>query len=52
MNFKDRFKPIYYALMQNLKEEYPNEYLKMGAELQQPVNDIMEKIKEMAVDYA
>jgi len=52
LNLKDKFKPIYYALMQYLKDEYPNEHLKMGIELQQPVNDIIERIKQMAIDYA
>jgi hypothetical protein len=52
LNFKDKYKPLYYALMNYLQDEYPNEYLKMGTELQQPVNDVMERIKELAIEYA
>ena len=52
LNLKDEFKPIYYALMQHLKYDYPNEYLKMGEELQQPVQEIQERIDQMAIDYA
>jgi len=52
LDLKDKFKPVYYALMHYLKDEYPNEYLKMGAELQQPVADVMERIKQMAIEYA
>ncbi|HXD91779.1 MAG TPA: hypothetical protein VNX01_01130, partial [Bacteroidia bacterium] len=51
LNLKDRFKPVYYALMHYLKDEFPNEYLKMGEELKQPVDDIMSRIKTMAVEY-
>ena len=52
LDFKNKCKPIYYALMHYLKDEYPNEYLKMGDELKQPVEDVMERIKQMAIDYA
>lgn len=51
-NLKERMKPIYYALMHYMKDEYPNEYLRMGDELKQPVEDVMKKIEQMAVDYA
>lgn len=51
-NLKERLKPIYYALMHYMKDEYPNEYLRMGEELKQPVEDVMKKVEEMAVDYA
>ena len=49
---KDRFKPIYYALMYHLKDEYPNEYIKMGEELKQPVEDVLKRIEQIAIDYA
>ncbi|MCF7918641.1 MAG: sel1 repeat family protein [Candidatus Cloacimonetes bacterium] len=48
---KDRFKPLYYALMFFLQKEYPNEYIKMGGELKQTVEEIIDKINEMAVKY-
>ncbi|UJP65812.1 winged-helix domain-containing protein [Mongoliitalea daihaiensis] len=49
--FKEVLKPTYYALMTLLKEEYPNELVKMGDELTQPVNDILYTIKEMKLKY-
>ena len=48
---KDRFKPIYYALMYFLQDEYPNEYRKMGAELKETVDEIIAEIKQLAKDY-
>ncbi|MBK9732803.1 MAG: sel1 repeat family protein [Chitinophagaceae bacterium] len=51
-NLKERFKPIYYALMKRLKKEYPNEYLKMGKELEKPVEDILKYVEQLAKDYA
>jgi TPR repeat protein len=38
---KDRYKPVYYALLHQMKEEYPKEYLKMPEELEEPVNEIL-----------
>ena len=49
--FKDRFKPVYYALMHFMKDEFPNEYLKMGGELKETVNEIIVKIKDMEKAY-
>ena len=49
---KDQFKPIYYTLMQLLKDEYPKEYLKMGDELEETVNEILVKIEEKAKKYS
>jgi len=49
--FKDRFKPIYYALMHFMKDEYPNEYLKMGGELKETVDEIITEIKDMEKAY-
>jgi len=50
-HLKDRFKPIYYALMYFMRDEYPNEYRKMGGELKQTVEEIIEKINQLAKDY-
>jgi hypothetical protein len=52
LNLKDKIKPIYYALMIYLKDEFPNEHIKMGEELKQPVEDIMKRIDEMAITYS
>ncbi|MCH8982088.1 hypothetical protein IH922_08730, partial [candidate division KSB1 bacterium] len=48
---KDRFKPVYYALMYFMQKEYPNEYRKMGGELKQTVEEIIQKIQQLAKDY-
>ncbi len=49
---KDKYKPLYYALMHFMKDEYPNEYLKMGSELEPAVKDIIANINQLAIDYA
>ncbi len=51
-NLKDKFKPIYYTLMHYMKDEFPNEHLRMGEELKQPVADLMKRVEEMAIEYA
>jgi len=50
-HLKDRYKPVYYALMHFLTDEYPNEHKKMGGELEETVKEIIEKIKQMENDY-
>jgi tetratricopeptide (TPR) repeat protein len=49
---RDQLKPTYYALMYILRNEYPDEILKMGSELHEPVLDILKEIKHYAIDYA
>src|SRR5690606_3024954 len=51
LQLKEIFKPTYYALMSLLKEEYPNEVLKMGEELEEPVREILERIEKMSEEY-
>ena len=46
---KDRFKPIYYAILKKL--DHPD-FLRMGEELAQTVDEILARAKEMAVAYA
>src|SRR5690606_37830027 len=46
-NLREVLKPTYYALLTLLKKEYPNEIIKMGSELDQPVKDILNKVTEM-----
>ncbi len=48
----DRYKPVYYALMHELQDEYPNEYLKMTEELQEPVNAILDFVKKEQIRLA
>ncbi|MBC8182051.1 ATP-binding protein [candidate division KSB1 bacterium] len=47
---KDRFKPVYYALMSFMQKEYPNEYKKMGTELSQTVEEIIKRINKLEKD--
>jgi TPR repeat protein len=42
----DRYKPVYYALMHEMQDEYPKEYLKMTEELKEPVDAILEFVKK------
>lgn len=49
---KDQFKPLYYATLFFLKDEYPTEYLRMGPELKETVDEILTEVTQMAIDYA
>jgi len=49
LNLKERFKPLYYALLHFTDNK---DFHKMPPELAEPVKDIIEKVKQMAVDYA
>ncbi|MGE5343931.1 MAG: hypothetical protein ACM3SY_20865 [Candidatus Omnitrophota bacterium] len=51
-DLKERFKPVYYALMHFLEKDYPNEFIKMGSELKQTVEEIIEVIHQWEKDYA
>ena len=46
-NFKEKLKPIWFALMTLMQKEYPNEIKKMGSELEKSVEDILCKIKKI-----
>ena len=48
---KDKLKPIWYALMTLMQDEFPNEIKKMGSELQESVNDILKTIEELRQKY-
>jgi hypothetical protein len=47
-DLKQQIKPVYYALMTLLKEQYPREILKMGSELEETVQEVLERIEEKA----
>ncbi|MGM9510421.1 hypothetical protein ACS5NO_21990 [Larkinella sp. GY13] len=49
---KDRFKPLYYATLHYLRDEYPTDYLRMGPELKETVEDVIKEVEQMAIDYA
>ena len=52
LHLKDRFKPIWYALMHYMKDLYPTEYLRIPPELKETVQEIIAKVEQMRVDYA
>ncbi len=51
-DMRDKYKPIYFALLSLMGDEYKDEYLKMGAELKQTVDEIISEIKKLEIDYA
>ena len=51
LKLKHKFKPLYFALMFYMKEEHPLEFLKMGSELKETVEEVIQKIEEKRLDY-
>jgi TPR repeat protein len=50
IDYRQIIKPVYYAFMRYLKDEYPNEYLKAGAEMDETIDEIIieiEKVREL-----
>jgi tetratricopeptide (TPR) repeat protein len=47
----DRMRPMYFAIKYLLANKYPNEYKKMGPELKETVNEIIESIKNYEQKY-
>ena len=47
----DKYKPIYYALMYLMQDEFPNEIKRMGDELKETVNEIVEQINKLSQKY-
>jgi len=50
-SIRDRYKPIYYALMYLLRDRYPDEYRRMGDEIKLTVDEILQQIQQLANDY-
>jgi len=50
-NLKQSYKPVWYTLMHYLKDDYPDEYLKMGSELKDTVEDMIARVEEMKIKY-
>jgi len=48
---RERFKPIYYTLMYFLQDKYPREYLRMGEELKETVEEIIAQVEKMEEVY-
>ncbi len=51
-NVKDKYKPIYFAVLSLLGEGHKDEFLKMGPELKETVDEVISEIKKLEVDYA
>ncbi len=51
-DIQDRFKPIYYALMSLMRDEFPDEIVRMGSELEETVQEILIQIEKLSQDYA
>ena len=49
---KERYKPIWYALMTLMQDEFPHEIKKMGSELKDTVDEVLEEIERLRVKYA
>ncbi len=45
LDLKTMLKPIYYLMMNELKEDYPMEYLKAGRELTETINDLKKEVE-------
>jgi tetratricopeptide (TPR) repeat protein len=46
-DYRTMLKPVYYLLMEELKDEFPMEYLKAGKELTETINDLKKEIEYM-----
>ncbi|MEA3490995.1 MAG: tetratricopeptide repeat protein [Campylobacterota bacterium] len=49
---KERYKSIWYALMDLMKDEYPHEIKKMGSELRESVDEVLVEIEGLAKKYS
>jgi tetratricopeptide (TPR) repeat protein len=50
-DLKSHFKPIWFALMTLMQDDFPHEIKKMGSELQESVDEILEEIKFLKEKY-
>jgi tetratricopeptide (TPR) repeat protein len=48
---KERYKPLWYALMTLMQKEFPHEIKKMGSELSETVSEVLQKIEMMRKKY-
>ncbi len=51
-NLKEKYKPTWYTLMTLMQDEFPHEIKKMGSELQESVDEVLNKVEEYKVKYA
>ena len=50
-NLKEKYKPIWYALMTLMQDDFPHEIKKMGSELQESVDEVLKKVEEYRAKY-
>jgi tetratricopeptide (TPR) repeat protein len=48
---KEKYKPVYYALLSFMGEKYSDKFKKMGPELKETVDEIIEEINRLAEEY-
>lgn len=48
---KDRFKPLWYALMYYMQGRYPTEYLRMPPEIRETVEEVIARVERKRKDY-
>ncbi|WP_273049244.1 tetratricopeptide repeat protein [Pseudoalteromonas sp.] len=49
---KDKCKPVWYALMTLMQNDFPHELTKMGGELQESVDEVLQQVAEFDEKYA
>ncbi|MFK3860824.1 NACHT domain-containing protein [Pseudoalteromonas rhizosphaerae] len=49
---KDKCKPVWYALMTLMQDDFPHELTKMGGELQESVDEVLQQVVEFEKKYA
>ena len=47
LDFKERLKPVYYALMHFMQDEHPNELKKAGGEIKETVEEVIARVKQL-----
>ncbi|CAA6803518.1 MAG: Unknown protein [uncultured Sulfurovum sp.] len=49
---KSEFKPVYYTLMYFMQDEYPTEYKRMGSELKESVQEMIDEVGRLEEKYS
>jgi hypothetical protein len=50
-NLKERYKPLWYALMTFMQDEFPVEIKKMGSEIKETIDEIVAFVERMREKY-
>lgn len=50
-DIRDKYKPTYYATLKLLRNKYSDELKKMPPEIKETVDELLEEIKQLAIDY-